>query len=397
MGGGFCARRLNRLSHLLRGSVERGEIAGAVALLARQNEVHVVTEGTMRLGGGPAMERDTIFRIASMTKPIAAVAAMMLVEETTLRLDDPIEKWLPELANRKVLRSMESAPDDTVPAKRSITLRDILTMRWGIGATMAPAGTYPIQKIISDLDIGPHPMPPPFEPDELMARYHDLPLMHQPGEKWMYHNAYDILGVVIARATGMRLEDFLAQRIFDPLGMRDTAFTVPNGKADRLATCYHHDGTKLDVFPEGRGGQSSRGKMFPSGSTGLVSTVDDYLAFGRMMLDFGAHDSARLLARPTVEVMTADHITEGQKAISPFFPGFWDNHGYGFGISTITRRDGVSMVPGRFGWDGGFGTTWSSDPQEGLVTILLLQRMFDETVINLHADFYTLAYQAIDD
>ena len=397
MGGGFCARRLNRLSHLLRGSVERGEIAGAVALLARQNEVHVVTEGTMRLGGGPAMERDTIFRIASMTKPIAAVAAMMLVEETTLRLDDPIEKWLPELANRKVLRSMESAPDDTVPAKRSITLRDILTMRWGIGATMAPAGTYPIQKIISDLDIGPHPMPPPFEPDELMARYHDLPLMHQPGEKWMYHNAYDILGVVIARATGMRLEDFLAQRIFDPLGMRDTAFTVPNSKADRLATCYHHDGTRLDVFPEGRGGQSSRGKMFPSGSTGLVSTVDDYLAFGRMMLDFGAHDSARLLARPTVEVMTADHITEGQKAISPFFPGFWDNHGYGFGISTITRRDGVSMVPGRFGWDGGFGTTWSSDPQEGLVTILLLQRMFDETVINLHADFYALAYQAIDD
>ena len=397
MGGGFCARRLNRLSHLLRGSVERGEIAGAVALLARQNEVHVVTEGTMRLGGGPAMERDTIFRIASMTKPIAAVAAMMLVEETTLRLDDPIEKWLPELANRKVLRSMESAPDDTVPAKRSITLRDILTMRWGIGATMAPAGTYPIQKIISDLDIGPHLMPPPFEPDELMARYHDLPLMHQPGEKWMYHNAYDILGVVIARATGMRLEDFLAQRIFDPLGMRDTAFTVPNSKADRLATCYHHDGTRLDVFPEGRGGQSSRGKMFPSGSTGLVSTVDDYLAFGRMMLDFGAHDSARLLARPTVEVMTADHITEGQKAISPFFPGFWDNHGYGFGISTITRRHGVSMVPGRFGWDGGFGTTWSSDPQEGLVTILLLQRMFDETVINLHADFYALAYQAIDD
>lgn len=397
MGGGFCARRLERLSGVLRGYVDRGEIAGAVALLARQDDVHVVTEGTMRLGGGSAMERDTIFRIASMTKPIVAVAAMMLVEETKLRLDDPVERWLPELANRKVLRRMESAPDDTVPAKRSITLRDILTMRWGIGATMAPAGTYPIQKVITDLGIGPGPMPPPFAPDELMRRYRDLPLMHQPGEKWMYHNGFDILGVLIARVSGMGLEDFLAQRIFEPLGMRDTAFTVPESKAGRLAGCYHHDGVKLDMFAEDRGGQSPRGKMFASGSTGLVSTVDDYLAFGRMMLNFGTLDGTRLLSRPAVEVMTTDHITEAQKVASPFFPGFWDNHGYGFGVSTVTRRDGISMVPGRYGWDGGFGTTWSSDPQERLVTILLLQRMFDETIINLHADFYTLAYQAIDD
>jgi CubicO group peptidase (beta-lactamase class C family) len=321
---------------------------------------------------------------------------MMLVEEGKLRLDEPVDRLLPELADRKVLRSLESAIDDTVPATRAITTRDLLTMRAGYGMIMAPPGTYPIQKMISDLDLGPGPVGPPFEPDEMMRRFRGVPLLHQPGERWMYHTAFDILGVLVSRAAAMPFADFLADRIFAPLGMRDTGFTVPEEKFERLAESYIFNG-KLVPFEAGMGGQSVKGKMFPSASSGLVSTIDDYLAFGKMMLNFGKHGSTRLLARPTVEVMTSDQLLPGHKSPASFFPGFWDNQGWGFGVSVVTKRDGISAVPGRFGWTGGLGTIWMSDPREDMVTIFLGQRAYDETVAGLHNDFLTLAYQAMDD
>ena len=382
------------MSDVLRGYGDRGEVAGVVALVSRGEDVHLEEIGVQDLVSGTPMRHDTLFRVASMTKPIAAVAAMILVEETRLRLDDPIDRFLPELADRRVLARPDGPIDDTVPANRPITLRDLLTMRPGIGVVMAPPGTYPIQTAMARLGLAPGATPPALSPDEIASRYGSLPLIHQPGERWMYHCGFDLLGVLIARAADMPLDDFLEQRIFAPLGMKDTAFNPPEAARHRLATCYRicaGTGGLVPVEPEGA-------PIFPSAGTGLASTAEDFLEFGRMMLRHGRHGSERILARPTVELMTTDHITSEQKAASPFFPGFWDSRGWGFGLAVTTRRDGIASVPGRFGWDGGLGTTWRSDPREDLVAILLIQRQMtapDSTDIN--EDFLTLAYQAIDD
>jgi CubicO group peptidase (beta-lactamase class C family) len=396
----FSRMRLGRLHDVMAGYVERGEVAGIVALLGRRDEVHVEAMGVQDLASGTAIARDTIFRIASMTKPIAAAAAMILVEEGKLRLDEPVDRLLPELANRKVLRSIDSKPDDTVPANRPITLRDLLTFRLGFGAVMAPPGTYPIQKAIDEAGLAPGPIVSSLTPDGWMARLAALPLLHQPGEKWMYHTGSDVLGVLISRAASMSLGDFLQERIFARLGMNDTAFSVPAAKLDRLATCYRTDAAShaLAVYDEARGGHWSQPPAFPSAGGGLVATVDDFHAFGRMMLKLGRHGANRILARPTVEVMTTDHLTPAQKAASPFFPGFWDRTGWGFGLSVTTLRDGLGPSPGSYGWMGGFGTSWWTDPREEMVGLLLIQRMMaGPNDVAINADFATLAYQAIDD
>ncbi len=397
---GFSPARLGRMREVMAGYVERGAVAGLVALLSRHDVVHVEAIGVQDLASGAAMRRDTIFRIASMTKPITAAAAMILVEEARLRLDDPVERFLPELSHRKVLRTIDSKLDDTVPADRPITLRDVLTFRLGIGAVMAPPGRYPIQQAIAEAGLAPGPNPIAFSPDEWIRRFASLPLLHQPGEKWMYHTGSDLLGVLIARVAGMGLGDFLQERIFAPLGMTDTAFSVAEAKLDRLATCYQIEAAtgRLAVYDEARGGRWARPPVFPSGGGGLVATADDFLAFGRMMLKRGRHGESRFLARPNVELMTADQLTPEQKAASPFFPGFWDSRGWGFGMSVTTRRDGVGPSAGSFGWMGGFGTSWWTDPQEDMVGILLVQRlMTGPNDVDINADFTTLAYQAIDD
>jgi len=199
---GFSPARLSRMREVMAGYVERGAVAGLVALLSRHDEVHVEAIGVQDLASGAAMRRDTIFRIASMTKPITAAAAMILVEEARLRLDDPVERFLPELSHRKVLRTVDSKLDDTVLADRPITLRDVLTFRLGIGAVMAPPGRYPIQQAIAEAGLAPGPNPISFSPDEWIRRFASLPLLHQPGEKWMYHTGSDLLGVLVARAAG---------------------------------------------------------------------------------------------------------------------------------------------------------------------------------------------------
>ncbi len=388
------------MADVMRGYVERGELAGVVTLLCRHDEVQVEAIGAQNLATATPIQRETIFRIASMTKPITAAAAMILVEETKLRLDEPVDRWLPELADRKVLRGIDSPLDDTVPAKRPITLRDLLTFRLGLGAVMAFPDVYPIQKAMAEAGIAPGPRPLSFSADEFMARVGGLPLVHQPGEQWMYHTGSDILGVLIARAAGMSLGDFLKERIFEPLAMKDTGFSVPEAKLDRLASCYHADPAtgRLAVYDEARGGPWACQPVFESGGGGLVSTADDYLAFGRMLLRYGRHGADRILSRPAVELMTADQLTTEQKASSPFVPGFWDTRGWGFGLSVITRRGGVGLSPGSFGWDGGFSTSGYCDPHEDMVGILLVQRMMTSpSGFDFHSDFWTLAYQAIDD
>jgi CubicO group peptidase (beta-lactamase class C family) len=384
------------------GYVERGEVPGLVALVCRRGEVHVDAIGKMSKGGGDPVRRDTIFRIASMSKPVAVAAAMILVEECKLRLDEPVDRLLPELADRKVLKRLDGPLDETVPAKRSITVRDLLTFRMGFGILMAPPGTCPIQKATDELDLGqgiPRPSLPPA-PDEWIRRFGTLPLMDQPGERWMYHTGSDVLGVLIARASGRPLETFLHERIFEPLGMKDTGFSVPEGKIDRLTTSYvvNPQTGALDVYDEAKGGQWSRPPQFPSAGGGLVSTVDDFLAFSLMMLGYGKHGSERILSRPSIETMTTDQLTPEQKAGTGLLAGYWNSHGWGFGVSVVTQRTEVSGSVGQYGWDGGLGTSWRVDPREQMCGILLTQRAWTSPVPpNVCGDFWTSAYQAIDD
>jgi CubicO group peptidase (beta-lactamase class C family) len=399
---GLSRARLARMHDTMSSYVERGEVPGLVTLVSRRGEVRVDVIGTQAISDSTPMRRDTIFRISSMTKPITAAATMILVEECKVRLDDPVDRWLPELADRQVLKGLDGPLDDTVPAKRPITVRDLLTFRMGFGQVMAPPDAYPILKAANELQIGMGPPSPSTQPapDEWMRRLGGLPLMHQPGEQWMYNTGSDVLSVLIARASGQELETFLRERLFEPLGMKDTGFSVPAASLDRLATSYWTDPAsgKLAIYDEAEGGQWSREPAFPSGAGGLVSTIDDYLAFGQMMLSQGKHGNERILSRLSVETMTTDQLTPEQKAVSGLVPGFFDSHGWGFGVSVVTRRDDIAAVPGKYGWDGGLGTSWYSDPREEMVTILMTQRAWTSpSPPDVCLDFWTLAYQAIDD
>jgi CubicO group peptidase (beta-lactamase class C family) len=380
--------------------VERGTLPGLVTLVGRRGETHVDAIGTKAFGSSSPMRRDSIFRIASMTKPITAVAAMVLVEECKLRLDDPVDGLLPEVADRRVLKRFDGPIDDTVPANRSITLRDLLTFRMGFGVIMGPQGVHPIQQAMAQagIVIGPK-SDSPHAPEEWIKHFGSLPLLHQPGEQWMYHTGSDVLGVLIARASGQPLEEFFRERLLEPLGMKDTSFSVPAAKLNRLPDSYqlNPETGKVELFDAAVGSQWSRPPTFPAGGAGLVSTSDDYLAFGQMMLNQGRHGRRRILSRLSVEAMTTDQLTPEQKARSHFFPGFWDSRGWGFGVCVTTARDNLSAVPGRYGWDGGFGTSWYSDPHEEMVAILMMQCLAFPLTSGIYLDFWTSAYQAIDD
>jgi len=399
--GGLSKARLGRMHDVMAGYVERGEVPGIVTLVSRRGEVHVDAIGMKAVGGSDPVRRDTIFRIASMTKPITAAATMILAEECKVRLDEPVDRLLPELADRKVLKRLDGPLDDTVPAHRPITVRDLLTFRMGVGLIMAPPDAYPILKAMQEqqVDVGPNLSRAPG-PDAWIRGLATLPLMHQPGEKWMYHTGSEVLGVLIARASGQPLETFFRERIFEPLGMKDTGFSVPAEKLGRLASCYQVNPATgaLELFDDAGDSRWSRPPAFPAAGGGLVSTIDDYLAFGQMMLNRGKHGRERILSRLSVEAMTTDQLTPEQKAMSDFSPGFWDSRGWGFGVSMVTRRDNVAAVPGRFGWDGGYGTSWSSDPKEDTVGILMTQRLWTSpSPPGVCLDFWTLAYQTIDD
>jgi CubicO group peptidase (beta-lactamase class C family) len=384
----------------LRRHVDSGLLPGLVALVCHRGRAHVEAIGTQAFGSSVPMRRDNIFRLASMTKPITAVGVMILVEECKLRLDDPVDAWLPELKDRTVLRTIESPLDDTVPAKRRITLRDLLTFRSGYGEMGFLSPTCPLQKAMSEARLTLGEWPFTVTPDEFMKRLGRLPLAHQPGERWLYHTGGELLGVLIARVSGKSLATFLHEYIFEPLGMQDTGFHVPETKLDRLPTCYGRDDLtgEVVVLHEARGGHFAQPPVFESGGGGLVSTVDDLLAFGRMMLDNGAYGRERILSRPSVELMTMNHITPEQKAASPFFEHFWENYSWGLGVGVVTARRDLAGIPGRFGWDGAFGTSWWVDPKEQMVGVFMTQRRPD--VLSIPAfilDFWTSAYQLIDD
>lgn len=400
--GNFSKTRLGALHERMRGYVERGEVPGLVTLVSRRGETHADAIGSLALGGSAPMHRDSIFRISSVTKPITAAAAMLLVEECKLRLDEPVDRLLPELANRRVLTRLEAKLDDTVPATRAITVRDLLTFRMGFGMLMLPPDATPIQRATLALGLNqgaPNPKAYPA-PDEWILRFGTLPLMYQPGERWMYNTSADILGVLVARASGMPFDDFLRERLFEPLGMTDTAFHVPKNRQDRFVTSYLTDSqtNALTLFDGPANGQWSAPPPFASGAAGLVSTADDLCAFGEMLLGHGARGTKRVLARTSIDLMTSDHLSPSQKPPWGLNGSYFDAHGFGFGMSVVTRATDYSGSLGTFGWDGGLGTTWFCDPREGMVGVLMTQASWTSPAPpNVALDFSTSVYAAIDD
>ncbi|MEU8358328.1 serine hydrolase domain-containing protein [Nonomuraea sp. NPDC048882] len=404
--GGFSVSGLRRLHDVLARRVESGRIPGLVALVSRGGETHVEALGTMRHDGGPPMRRDTIFRMASTSKPVAMAAAMILLDECRVRLDDPVQQWLPELADRKVLKRVDGPLDDTVPARRPITVRDLLTSTFGLGMDMTSLGT-PIMNAVFEQGLTPNLPEPMPEPDEWMRRLGSLPLMYQPGEQWQYHISNDLLGVLVARVTGQTFETFLRERVFEPLGMKDTGFHLDGDKIDRLPVLYAPDPQtgEFHVWDEAEGGRHSKPPAFQGGGGGLVSTVDDYHAYFRMLLNGGTHEGERILSRPAVELMTTNRLTPAQQAVRNAMAtdnvhvsfGQGQHGGWGFGMAVRTYRGDYASV-GQFGWDGGTGTTAYSDPAKGLTGILLTQvGMTIPDPAQLVHDFWTTLYQAIDD
>ncbi|MET9079895.1 serine hydrolase domain-containing protein [Streptomyces sp. NPDC004232] len=405
---GLSEAGLRRLREVLQAHVESKKIPGLVALVGRGGQTHVEAIGTMRHDGGAPMRRDTIFRMASTTKPVAVAATMVLLDECRLRLDDPIDRWLPELADRRVLKRPDGPLDDTVPARRPITVRDLLTSTCGLGLDTTAMGSPMMSAYFEQRVYGENGwMLPAVEPDEWMRRLGTLPLMYQPGERWLYNVSDDVLGVLVARVTGQPFETFLRERIFDPLGMKDTGFHVPADKIDRLPPLYAPDPQtgEFTVEDQAEGGHHSKPPAFQSGGGGLDSTADDYHAYFRMLLNHGMHGTQRILSRPAVELMTTNRLTPEQttalqtwaRSVVHLSHGQGQTGGWGFGMTVRTYRGDYAPV-GQFGWDGGAGTTTYADPHHQLVGILLTQTgMSTPDSARAMQDFWTTLYQAIDD
>jgi len=374
---------LARLHDSVAAHVAAGELPGLVTLVASGDDVHDVhvdAIGTPSFADDTPLARDAIFRIASLTKPIAAAAALSVVDDGLLRLDEPIDKHVPELAGRRVLRTIDAELDDTVPAERPITLEDLLSYRMGFGSIMAPPGAYPIQHAEADaelLSIGGPPWPPGHhDVDSWIAALGALPLMYQPGEQWLYGTSGQVLGVLLARACGQDLESVLRERVFEPLGMVDTSFFVPPGKRDRLTTFYLPDADtgELTVLDEPADSWWSAPPSFPDAAGWLVSTIDDFWSFVSMLQAEGTTPvGERILAPETVGLMTTDRLTPAQR--EPYTMILGEHTGWGFGLSVpAAGTPGDEPLPCGVGWNGGSGTTWRTHRRSGVTAILFAQR-----------------------
>jgi len=360
---------MSTLHDILQTNVSNGSVPGAVGLVARGGQVEVHAAGAADVDGARPMARDSIFRIASITKPITAAAVMMLAEDGRIALDDPVGRWLPELAAPSVVRTPASPADDVVPAARPITVADLLTFRAGYGFPSDFALPV-VQLLFSELKQGP-PQPQLIAaPDEWMAALSRIPLLYQPGEAWLYNTCSDILGVLIARVAGHPFPEFLAERLFGPLGMADTGFEVPAVKLARFTSYYQvgpAGGLELLDAPDG---QWSSAPPFPSGGGGLVSTADDWHRFAQMLLADGSAGGRKLLSAESVRQMITDYLTPAQRDASRLF---LEGQGWGFGGSVDVEAIDPWNVPGRYGWVGGTGTAAHIIPSTGTVTILLTQ------------------------
>ena len=314
MASAFSNDGLDRLEAALAAHIEAGDMPGLVALVARDDEVVTTALGTIAFDDPSPMGTDTLVRIASLTKPITAAAAMLLVEAGLISVHEPVDRLLPELAERHVLRKTDAELDDTLPAQRPITVEDVLTFRLGFGAVMLPPGSTPLQRAEERLQLmtlGPPWPPPPFGADEWIARLGTLPLIAQPGERWLYNTGAQVLGVLIQRASQVPLEQFFATRLFEPLGMHSTAFSWPAGTTGRVATAYAPDENGNPVLFDGPDGFWASPPSFPNASGWLVSTMDDFWAFVQLLRNGGVYDDRRLLSEGSVLLMTSDHLERG--------------------------------------------------------------------------------------
>jgi CubicO group peptidase (beta-lactamase class C family) len=369
--------RVDALHDAMAARVDRGQLPGLVTVLACGDDVRIDPIGRFGVAtGSPPMARDTIFRIASLTKPIVAATAMMLVEDGTLSLTDPIDRWLPELADRTVLRRIDGPLTDTVPADRPLTLDDLLTFRMGWGHITEPSFNppYPIIRAADDAKLvmaQPDPRTP-HDPDQWLKRFAALPLMEQPGTRWRYNVGTLVAGVLIARAAGRPLPQVMRERVFDPLGMADTGFHLPADQLYRLPEHYMSDQAggppraQTATTPQ----QWAEPPLFPSGSAGLVSTVEDFLTFARLLRNDGLHGGQRLLSSESVAGLTTNHLTPDQIATAGVLLG---GAGWGYGMAAVVSPTSRGMRPGQYGWSGGYGTDWFTDPGRDLIALAFSQ------------------------
>lgn len=369
---GFKPEVLAQVEPALQGLVDQGALSGMVTMVWRRGEVvQVNTIGRRDIEAGLPMERDTLFRIASMTKPVTTLAALMLVEEGKLKLTDPITRWLPEFEDMQVLTDATGSLDSTVPAHRDITVEDLMTHRSGLAygfTSMGPIAHAHEEKLGSAL-ANPH------APDEWMKRLGELPLSYQPGERFHYSHATDVLGFLVARIEGKSLGEALKARIFAPLGMHDTGFWTPTEKRGRMAKLYQAplEGGLKDVSWS----DPPTPAPFEGGGGGLVSCLDDYLKFARLMLGRGEVDGVRLAKSETVDAMTTNLLTEEQRGHTFMGMPFWLSQGFGLGTSMVLDAQKHEWMgagaAGSFGWPGAFGTWWQADPANDMILIYLIQ------------------------
>ncbi len=385
---GLSRERLERFDAVAASHLGDDKVPGLVALVAQGDNVHVEALGTLAVGGRP-VERASLFRIASTTKPITAAATLALVREGLLELDEPVDRLLPELASRRVLQRMDGPLDDTLPAEGPVTVRGLLTFTFGFGMVlemfMAPE-PWPVVAAATEAGlatIGP-PQPDDFvDPETWIARFGELPLLAQPGERWLYNTGSHVLSVLCARAVGTSYDEVLRTRVFEPLGMRDTGFHTKD--VERLATAYQPTADGLVVW-DPPDGQWSRPPAFHDGAAGLVSTVDDLLAFARMLLRGGD----QMLTAGQVREMGRDHLTLKQREAGEVFLG---GRGWGLGISVVLEGPWAGAI----GWDGGLGTSFLVHPARDLAVIVLTQRMFDTAQAPaVHTDLQAAALAAAE-
>ena len=387
----LTADGLARFSAAAAAHVGDETVPGLVALVARGDQVHTEALGSLSIGG-PAVQSDSLFRIASTTKLVTGAATLALAREGLLDLDEPVGRLLPELAEPRVLRRMDGPLGDTVPARRPITVRDLLTFTFGFGLTtemFAAERPWPVVAAADALHLSTIGPPNPAEqpgPDTWMAGLGSLPLLAQPGERWFYNTGASVLGVLLERAAGQPFADVLRTRLFEPLGMRDTGFWTPH--TSRLASAFRSaPGGGLEVWDK-PDGLWSRPQAFSDGAAGLVSTAGDLLAFSRMLLRGGDP----VLPRDLVAEMTRDQLTADQKAAGGLGPDFFTGVGWGFCTSVVT----AGPRAGAFGWAGGSGVTWLADPGRDLTVIVLTQRMFDSPEPPpVHDALQAAAYEAL--
>ena len=375
------------IARMLQRHVDAGEIAGAVTLVHRFGAPdEVAVAGWQDMAAGAPMDRGSILRIASLTKPVVSTAALRLYDRGLFALDEPICDRAPEFAGMRVLADPEGALDDTVPAVRPITFLDLLTHRAGLtyGAFhRGPLAEAYAQALGPDIDS-------PLSPDAWMAALARLPLIDQPGAGFHYGVSTDLLGLLLARIAGTTLPDLLEQLVFRPLGMTDTGFSVPPDKRHRRAVMYGFDDEgRLEARPSHPVvrpaflAERPEGLGFCSGGAGLWSTVDDYARFARLFVNDGAVDGVRLLKVETVRRMTANYLTPDQAAAAMTMGRrVFQGHGFGLGVAVVTDPDRADVLRcqggiGTVGWPGAYGGWWQADPTDGTVMVFLAQNALD--------------------